>query len=67
MEREIRDKNNLIIGWCRDIGGQIQAIHIKKGYVGNYIKSSNITFDKNGRIYSYDDATSSLVRDAERD
>lgn len=67
MEREIRDKNNMILGWCRDIGDQVQAIHIRYGYQGFYNKSSDITFDRSGKIYSYGDSTQSLVRDAERD
>ena len=58
----VRDKNNMIIGWCRDMGSIIQAIGIRKGYCGYYNKSSNITFDKEGRVYCYGNATDCLVR-----
>ena len=53
----------MIIGWCTDYPDVIQAIHIKKGYVGRYVKSSNITFDKQGKIYCFGDGTQSLIRD----
>ena len=62
---EVRNRLNNIIGWCEDYSDIVQAIHIKKGYVGRYVKSSNITFDKQGKIYSYGDATQSLIRDQE--
>jgi len=66
MKKEVRDRNNLIIGWENDLGSQIQALHRLKGVVGFYNKGSNITFDKSGRIYAYGDAVQCLVRDAER-
>lgn len=58
----VRDKNNMIIGWCRDQGSTIQAISIRRGYCGYYNKSSNITFDKNGAVYCYGDGTCCLIR-----
>lgn len=65
MRREVRNKNNLIIGWCEDYTDIIQAIHIRKGFVGRYVKPSNITFDKRGKIYCYGDGTASLIREEE--
>ena len=66
MRKEVRDKNNLIIGWENDLGGQVQALHRLKGVVGFYNKGSNLTFDKSGRIYCYGDGVQCLIRDAER-
>jgi intein-encoded DNA endonuclease-like protein len=65
-EITVRDSKNSIIGWCRDYGDRVNAIHFKKGLVGFYIKASNITFDGSGKIYCFGDGTTSLVRDNER-
>jgi len=62
---EVRNKYNIIIGWCDDFTDMVQATHLKKGYVGRYVKSSNITYDRQGKIYAYGDATQSLIRDQE--
>ena len=68
MRREIKDKNNMTIGWCEDYSDRIIATHYRKGYVGYYAKgATDTTFDDKGRIYSRGDATSSLIRDAERE
>lgn len=66
MRTEVRDKNNLIIGWENDLGNQIQAMHRLKGVVGFYNKGTNLTLDKSGKIYAYGNAVQCLVRDAER-
>ena len=66
MKVEIRNNKNQPIGWVDDSGGNKQAMHIRKGYVGRYIKNSNITFDKAGKIYCYGDGAQCLVRDADR-
>lgn len=65
--KEIKNKYNLIIGWIDEREGGIStATHIKKGYVGRYVKSSNLTLDKSGRIYCYGDGLSDLIREADR-
>lgn len=66
MKTEIRNNKNIIIGWCTDYPDVVLATHIRKGYVGRYVKSSNITFDKQGKIYCFGDGTQSLIRDQER-
>lgn len=63
---EVKDNRNMIIGWCRDTGDTIQATHRTKGFVGRYVKSSNITYDKYGKLFCYGDGTQSLIRDADR-
>lgn len=65
-KNEVRNKNNMLIGRLEDVGDVIIAIHIKKGYVGRYNKSSNITFDKQGKIFCYNDGTVALILDADR-
>ena len=64
QQTEIKNNMNITIVLCRDMGSQIQAISFKKGYVGYYHKASNITFDKNGKLYAFGDATQTLVREA---
>lgn len=66
MRVEIKNNKNQPIGWCNESGGDIQAMHLRKGFVGRYSKSSNITFDKNGKIYCYGDGAQCLIRDADR-
>ena len=66
MKTEVRNNKNIIIGWCIDYPDIVQAMHIRKGYVGRYVKNSNITFDKQGKIYCFGDGTQSLIRDADK-
>lgn len=56
----------MLIGWTTDYSDSVQASHINKGYVGKYVKSSNITFDKQGKIFCYGDGTQCLVRLADK-
>jgi len=65
QREEVRNHRNMIIGFISDTGDKRVATHMKKGYAGYYHKGSNITFDRGGRIYSYGDATQSLIRDME--
>jgi len=62
---EVRDHRNMIIGFISDVGDKKIATHMRKGYAGFYIKSTNMTFDKTGRLFSYGDACQSLIRDME--
>ena len=65
--KEVKNKYNLVIGWIDDrSGGIYTATHRSKGYVGRYVESSNITFDKSGKIYCYGDGLSDLIREADR-
>lgn len=64
--KEVRDNRNIIIGYCEEYSDRINAQSFKAGLVGFYIKSSNITFDRFGKIYCYGDATSELVRAASK-
>ena len=66
MREEIRNDQNIVIGWLNDLGSQIQAQHRLKGIVGFYNKGTNITFRQNGKIYCYGNGAQCLVRDAER-
>lgn len=62
----IRDKRNMIIGWCKDTGDKIIATHRSKGYVGYYGKSTDITFDKTGMVYCYGNGAQCLIREADK-
>lgn len=64
--KDIKNKNNMLIGWTNELSDIIQAYHLRKGYVGRYVKSSDITYDRNGRIYCFGDGSSDLVREADR-
>jgi len=64
--QDVRNNINLVIGWINDFPDSKTAFHLKKGYVGRYNKASNITFDKNGKIYCYGEDLQSLIREAER-
>lgn len=61
----VKDRNGLTIGYIRDMGSQLVATNYKKGYAGYYYKNTDITFDKNGRIYCHGDGTQCLVRELE--
>lgn len=65
-EIAVKDRYNMTIGWVRDYGDRSIAIHIRKGYVGSYVKSSNITTDKDGKIYCYGDGLQDLIRSSDR-
>ncbi len=62
----VKDSRNMIIGYVSDMGDRKVATHFKKGYAGFYLKSTDQTFDKNGKIYSYGDSTQCLIRELER-
>lgn len=64
--KDIKNNKNMLIGWTQDIGDCIQGFHLKKGLVGRYQKSSDITFDKAGRIYCFGDGVTDLIREADR-
>jgi len=68
MNKEIavKDRYNMILGWIHDYPDRKQAIHIKKGYVGYYSKSADLTIDSKGAIYCYGDGLSDLIRNADR-
>ena len=56
----------MIIGWIDDSSDQQRATHLTKGYVGYYSKYSDITFDKDGRIYCHGFGLTDLIREADR-
>ena len=65
MRIDIKNAQNITIGWLNDLGSQIQGQHRTKGIVGFYNKSTNITFYQSGKIYCYGDGVQCLVRMAE--
>jgi len=65
MRTEVRNNQNIIIGYINDTGTEKIATHIRKGFAGRFVKSSNITFDKSGRIFCFGDGTDSLIRNME--
>ena len=65
-DKYIKNHVGAPIGFVRDNGYEIQAFHITKGYLGNYVKASDITFKAGGGIYCFGDGTSDMVREAER-
>lgn len=65
MRRDILDKNRMIIGFLDITEGFVTAYHIRKGYCGRYVVSSDITFDRDGKMYTFGDATETLIRNAE--
>lgn len=64
MRVDIKDNYNRPIGYIDYKDKWAQGIHLRKGVVGKYDKSVNITFDKLGKIYCYGDGLQSLIRDA---
>lgn len=65
-DKYIKNNYGMIIGYIKDIGNQLQAFHMQKGYLGYYNKSSDITFKVAGGIYCYGDGLSDMIREAER-
>ena len=65
-EVTVRNNFNMPIGWVRDIGDRKLATHIRKGYVGSYIKNADLTIDSKGKVYCYGDGCQDLVREADR-
>lgn len=65
MRRNVLDKNRMIIGFLDIDENFINAFSIKKGWVGRYSKNIDMTFDENGRMYTFGDATETLIRNAE--
>ena len=55
------------IGWVKEYNDRKVATHYRRGYVGSYIKNSDLTLDKTGRIYCYGDGTQDLIRQADRE
>ena len=66
MRIDVKDRNNMIIGWYDDAHNG-SAYHIKNGYVGYYNDISDYTFDSRGSIYCSGDGRTSLIRDSERE
>ena len=66
MDVYVRNQYNMPIGFTRDNGAEVQAFHLTKGFVGFYVKGSDITFKASGGIYSYGNACTDLIREAER-
>lgn len=62
MRVNVKDDKNKIIGWLSTNNGVTQALHNTKGYCGRYVHASDITFDKNGKIFCYGDGAQSLIR-----
>ena len=67
MDIVVRNNINMPIGYVRDYNDRKIATHYRKGYIGSYIKSSDITLDKSGKIYCYGDGTQDLIRQADRE
>ena len=65
-DKYIKNNVGMPIGFTRDLGPEIQAYHITKGYLGKYVKVSDITFKLSGGIYCYGDGCSDMIREAER-
>lgn len=65
-DQYVKNQYNMPIGFTRDLGTQVQAFHITKGYLGYYLKSADITFSVAGGIYSYGNACTDMIREAER-
>ena len=65
IRTEIRDNRNMPIGYIREDDSIVMAFSFKKGYVGRYVKSSNITFDDMGKIFCFGNGADTLVRNAE--
>ncbi len=66
METRVRDKYNMIIGYIRGDDNRQTGIHVRKGYCGYYLKSADLTFDKNGQVYCYGNGLDSLIREANK-
>jgi len=67
MRRDVLNKHRQIIGFLDIDGNFTNAFSIKKGWVGRYSKNTDITFDRNGVMYTFGDATETLIRNAEEE
>lgn len=65
MRKDVLNKHHQIIGFLDIDGNFINAFSIKKGWVGRYAKNTDITFDRNGQLFTFGDATETLIRNAE--
>ena len=65
MRRDVRDQSGLLKGWTEDCGSYIEARDCCGRYLGRYDKSSQITYDFCGSVYSrgYND-TAALIADS---
>lgn len=59
---DVFNDKNMPIGFMLEYNECINGMHLKKGYVGRYQKSSNITFDKNGKIFCFGNGLDALIR-----
>lgn len=66
-EKLIRNNHNMIIGVCKEFADRIVATHYRKGFVGTYVKGTDVTVDKDGKIYCYGDGSADLIRKAEQE
>lgn len=64
-EKPIRNSHNMIIGICKEFPDRIIATHYRKGFVGCYVKGTDLTTDSSGKIYCYGDGTADLIRSAD--
>jgi len=66
MRVNVRNDKNQLIGFCDEHDGITNAIHLRKGYSGRYVKASDITYDKNGKVFCHGDGSSCLIRFADK-
>jgi hypothetical protein len=62
----IMDGKNVRIGYVKDSGNVIYAHGPNGENVGYYSKSSDTTFDRNGKRYGFGDLTNALVFESAR-
>lgn len=62
----IMDNKNSRIGYTNDMGSVIYAHGPNGESVGYYQKSTDTTFDRNGKRYGFGDLTNALVFEAVR-
>ena len=61
MRTEIKGRTNIPLGYLIESPTIIQAFSYKKGYLGEYVKSSDITSDKSGKTFCMGDGSRALV------
>lgn len=66
-EKVIRNRKNMIIGWCKEYPDRIIGTHYRKGFVGCYTKGTDCTTDSRGKIFCYGDGVSDLIREADKE